>query len=117
MRIGELAKAARTSARSLRHYEKQGLLEPARNRTGYRLYGPDAVRTVERIRWLLAAGFSTRQIREILPCVTDIAPRAITCARIRSEFQRELGRLEEQIQALEKSKRLVRSALKVSPIG
>ena len=48
MRIGELAEASGTTAKTLRFYEEQGLL-PAAERTpaGYRDYTPDAVGRIE----------------------------------------------------------------------
>ena len=39
-RVGELARQAQVSVRTLRHYDKIGLLKPAeRSTAGYRLYG------------------------------------------------------------------------------
>ena len=39
MKIGDLAQRTGVSVRMLRFYEAQGLLSPARNAAGYRLYG------------------------------------------------------------------------------
>lgn len=71
MRIGELSRRTGVSQRSLRYYEDQGLLSPARLSSGYRDYDQRAVTTVRRIRILLSAGLGTSVIAEILPCVTD----------------------------------------------
>ncbi len=41
--VGELAKMAGVSARTLRYYDREGLLKPsAVTEAGYRLYGADA---------------------------------------------------------------------------
>ncbi|WP_309104708.1 MerR family transcriptional regulator [Microbacterium sp.] len=72
MRIGELSRRSGVSVRALRYYEQQGLLAPQRRPSGYRVYGADDVATVGRIRTLLAAGLSTAQILEVLPCVVEI---------------------------------------------
>jgi DNA-binding transcriptional MerR regulator len=69
MRIGELASEAGVSVRVLRHYEAQGLAHSERKPNGYRDYPPLAVERVRRIRALLECGFSTRQIRQVLPCL------------------------------------------------
>lgn len=51
-RIGQLARMAGVSERTLRHYDKIGLLNPAAvNRaTGYRWYGAAELTRLERIR-------------------------------------------------------------------
>ena len=67
MLIGELAHRTGVSQRSLRYYEQQGLLSAERDVHGYRRYGSDSVRTVARIRALLAMGLSTDVIRGVLP--------------------------------------------------
>lgn len=72
MRIGQLARQTGTSERALRYYEAQGLLAPARQASGYRVYRDEDVAMVRRIRTLLAAGLSTTQIRDVLPCLTDM---------------------------------------------
>ena len=60
MLIGELAKQSNTSARSIRHYEKLGLLKLRRSHNGYRHYPSDAIRHLEAIRHLLLSGISLR---------------------------------------------------------
>ncbi|MGV9723605.1 MerR family transcriptional regulator [Nocardia beijingensis] len=71
MRIGELARRAGVSERALRYYEQQGLLAPERRPSGYRVYSDEDVAAVRRIKILLAAGLSTTQILEVLPCIVD----------------------------------------------
>ncbi|MGS2646150.1 MerR family transcriptional regulator [Streptosporangium sp. LJ11] len=71
MRIGELSRRTGASERALRYYEEQGLLRPQRRQSGYRVYSDADVAAVRRIRVLLAAGLSTAQILEVLPCIVD----------------------------------------------
>lgn len=68
MRIGELSRITGASARSLRHYEKLGLIESSREPNGYRDYDHAAVAAVRTIKELLALGFPTPLIEQILPC-------------------------------------------------
>ncbi|GLZ80565.1 MerR family transcriptional regulator [Actinorhabdospora filicis] len=70
MKIGDLVEATGVSHRLLRYYEEQGLLTPERSPGGHREYCEASVRTVRRIRALLAAGLPTAVIRDVLPCVT-----------------------------------------------
>lgn len=85
MRIGELAQAGGTTAKTLRFYEDAGLLPaPARTANGYRHY-PDPGAVLARLDFIRrgrAAGLTLAQIRQILdlrdggtaPCghVTDL---------------------------------------------
>lgn len=71
MRIGELSRRTGASQRSLRYYEEQGLLRPARLPSGYRDYDEHTVTTVRRVQILLSAGLGTSVIAEILPCIID----------------------------------------------
>ncbi|MEU9559268.1 MerR family transcriptional regulator [Streptomyces fumanus] len=71
MRIGELARATGTTTRALRYYEEHGLLHPERSSNGYRSYPPDAVKVVENIRLLLAAGLTTEDLLLLGGCLRD----------------------------------------------
>ena len=68
MQIGELSKTTGVSVRSLRHYEKKGLLESHRAENGYRVFRSDSVERVEYIQLFLSCGFGTREIARFLPC-------------------------------------------------
>ncbi|GAB6899626.1 MerR family transcriptional regulator [Kineosporia succinea] len=67
MRISQLCEKTGVSARSLRYYEQQGLIEAGRRPNGYRDYDDDAVVTVLMIRSLLERGCPTELIRSLLP--------------------------------------------------
>jgi DNA-binding transcriptional MerR regulator len=65
--IGELAKRANVSTSLLRYYEKEQLLMPSgRSEAGYRLYSPDAERTLRFIRSAQRYGFSLGDIKLIV---------------------------------------------------
>jgi DNA-binding transcriptional MerR regulator len=67
MLIGAMSRQTGVSERLLRYYEEQGLLAPRRRAGGFREYRPDDITTVRDIRTLLAAGFRTQTIRDLLP--------------------------------------------------
>jgi DNA-binding transcriptional MerR regulator len=103
--IGELAQRTGVSQRSLRYYEQQGLLVAERDVHGYRRYAPDAVRTVARIRALLAAGLSTDVIRQVLPCVVGGEPIELDlCPDLVRTIRRELADMDARIGALQCSR-------------
>lgn len=73
-KIGAFSKLVRVSARMLRHYEKCGLLLPAKidPYTGYRFYSMSQTPLLSRITALRDMGFSIGEIGEILPRYDDV---------------------------------------------
>lgn len=69
MQIKELSERTTVSARSLRYYEAQGLIEPRRDSNGYRNYDESLVERVKQIQQLLDAGLNTKMIKDVLPCL------------------------------------------------
>ena len=98
MRIGELAQRAGTTAKTLRFYEKQGLLPPAeRTPSGYRAYEPDAVNRIDFVHRGQAAGLTLAQIRQIL----DIRDSGGSpCEHVRDLLHTRLTEIEQQIALL-----------------
>ena len=70
--INEAAETTGWSPRMLRYIEREGLIEPRRSESGYRLYGPGELQRLRTLRELLAehdmslgdAGFALRLNRE-----------------------------------------------------
>jgi len=86
MHIGALARSLDVTTKTLRHYERIGLVPRAeRERNGYRTYSTDAVRRARLVVGLRALGLSLEAIRELL--VEDG----------RTLRQRLLGLLDQQI--------------------
>lgn len=105
--IGELSRATGASPRSIRHYEKLGLLSAERRANGYRDYDSASVATIGTIRTLLDLGFPTALIEQILPCTGDAGPIEGNCSalfervtRIRDEMDEKSRRLAETRDAL-----------------
>ena len=65
--IGKVAERAQVSADSIRFYEREGLIRPARkSESGYRLYTEEAIRRIAFIKQAQECGFSLAEIRELL---------------------------------------------------
>ena len=83
--VGKVARLATVSADTVRFYEKEGLLAPARKSpAGYRLYGSDTVRRLNFIKHAQDCGFSLAEVRELLTlraaedaCCTDVKSVAV----------------------------------------
>ncbi|MBB5492438.1 DNA-binding transcriptional MerR regulator [Nocardiopsis metallicus] len=107
MLIGELSERTGVSRRLLRYYEDQGLLESARSTSGYRVYGEEAPRTVQRIRTLLDMGLTTRTIASVLPCATGDGNEPLElemCPSLLATIRRELAELDERIDELQRNR-------------
>jgi MerR family transcriptional regulator, repressor of the yfmOP operon len=75
-RVGEVAERLGVSPRTIKYYEELGLIQPeARSSGGFRLYGEEDVRRLERILRMKGIGYSLATIRELL-AVRDAAQEA-----------------------------------------
>lgn len=81
LKIGEVADRAGVSVRALRYYEEQGLLRTVRTSAGHRLFDETAVDRVQFFQQLYAAGLTSGNIAQLLPCIdsghTDREQRAM----------------------------------------
>lgn len=67
MNIGEVARRTGLGIETLRFYERSGLLtQPARTEGGYRIYGAEALDTVEFIKRTQTLGFTLEEIKRII---------------------------------------------------
>ena len=108
LHIGDLAALAGVSPRTLRYYEKQGLLAPRRLANGYRAYCWRDVETVRRIRFLLGAGIPTRVMERVLACVAGELPRLVVgCADAARIIEEQRRFLDADIAALSRSRDLL----------
>ncbi|WP_283135449.1 MerR family transcriptional regulator [Rhizohabitans arisaemae] len=121
MRISDLAEAAETTPRAVRHYHRLGLLpEPVRFANGYRDYGLEHLLRLMRIRWLAAAGVPLGAIAGILAEQGSsgdtkddvIADLDALLVRARSE----LAKVTEQLARLENLRDSYASGGIVSPL-
>ncbi|MFD0020048.1 MerR family transcriptional regulator [Streptomyces sp. NPDC058382] len=102
MRIGEASKASGVSARSLRHYEEEGLIVPGRHSNGFRDYCQSTIDRVRIIRSMLEAGLPVRLIREGLPHLTGASEpdMGMACEEFLLEVQAFRDRLAARIAVL-----------------
>ena len=97
--IGKLAQFAEVTTDTVRYYEKEGLLAPARKTdAGYRLYDEDSVRRLRFIRQAQQCGFSLTEIRELLALKNS---DAACCSDVRGVAVEKKLQLEHKIRALQ----------------
>jgi DNA-binding transcriptional MerR regulator len=73
VQISEAARVTGATARSLRFYEEEGLIQPGRCRNGYRDYCAATVDRVRLVRSLLKSGLPITLIRQMLSTPTPSA--------------------------------------------
>lgn len=125
MKIGDLARQARTTQRTLRYYEKLGLLAPAaKSDGGHRHYDQDAVIRLHKIDAMKRAGMSLEDIAAVLPLYFeepedlagkkaaraalearrgDLADRMACLKVLEDDLQRILNRLDAEIRGAEQT--------------
>src|SRR5918999_2819420 len=92
LRVGELARVAGVTVRALHHYDSLGLLVPSeRTQAGHRLYSAADVRRLYRLLALRGVGLPLDEIGPLLDGEDGLA----------DTVRRHLGRVEQQLGALE----------------
>jgi len=101
--VGELAKRAGLTVRTLHHYEELGLLKASgRSEAGYRRYGEADVLRLHRVLALRDAGLS---LKEIAPLLDGEAPQPLAAV-----LQAQIEQIEAQLQAQETLLQTLRNA-------
>jgi len=100
MKIGELAKAARTQVETIRYYEREGLLpEPARTESNYRSYGPEHLRRLAFIRHCRSLDMTLDEIRALLRFKDDPTGN---CGSVNELLDEHIGHVAERIRELKR---------------
>lgn len=99
--ISQVAKLAGISIRTLQYYDEIGLLKPSKlTSSGYRLYGDDALQTLQQILFFKELGFPLKEIRQILK-KTDF-DRLAALKKQKELFLLKRNRMDKLIQLLER---------------
>ncbi|MGD0428054.1 MAG: MerR family transcriptional regulator [Candidatus Acidiferrales bacterium] len=103
MRSGTLAREAKISVDTLRHYERIGLLAaPPRTLGGYREYPAPALQRVILIQRALSLGFSLTELRDIL---RERDKGGAPCRRVAALARTRLAQLDAQMRELQTLRR------------
>ncbi|WP_432521820.1 MerR family transcriptional regulator [Kineococcus sp. SYSU DK006] len=105
--ISEVARAAGTTSRTLRHYGDVGLLAPSRTGpNGYRYYDDAALRRLQRIMLLRELGMGLPAIRDVLEARTDeVSALRAHLDLLRAEAARTARLVESVRTTLERTQR------------
>jgi MerR family Zn(II)-responsive transcriptional regulator of zntA len=99
MKIGEFAERAGTSVKTIRYYDRIGVLVPSeRSESGYRLYSDDALDRYRFVRAAQAVGLRLGEVRQIIG-MRDLGETP--CDFVVELIGRRATELDERIAALE----------------
>jgi MerR family transcriptional regulator, thiopeptide resistance regulator len=112
--VGEIARLAGVSVRTLRHYDEIGLLSPAgRSASGYRRYGDEDLPRLQRILFYRELGFALDDITDL---VND--PDAEPAEHLRRQRELLTARLERTrrlVEAVEKALEAEMTGMSLTP--
>jgi DNA-binding transcriptional MerR regulator len=94
LNIGQAAELLGVSTKTLRHYEKVGLIQPQREENGYRRYAPEDILRMHRIRQLQNLGLSLERVRQVLDGHDDEALWSAVLEALMQEIESEMSVLE-----------------------
>lgn len=102
LQIGEFSKICQVSVKTLHHYDKIGLLVPAKvdRATGYRYYLPEQIDTMNYIQRLKRYGFSLEEIQKLL-ALSDAQELRLALRRQKEKLrlaQREMATILNELQ-------------------
>jgi DNA-binding transcriptional MerR regulator len=102
LKIGQLAKRSGVSVRALRYYEERGLLQAGRTPAGQRVYQESDVDRVRFYQQMYAAGLTSRNIAQLLPCIDSGHTNAEQRAMLREQRDRIQANADELTAVLER---------------
>ncbi|MDZ5445160.1 MerR family transcriptional regulator [Micromonospora sp. 4G57] len=112
--VGQVAKTARVTVRTLHHYDEVGLLSPSgRTAAGYRRYDDADLERLQLIRYYRELGFPLDEIAAILD-----DPGADPAAHLRRQHELltgQIGKLQEMVAAIELAMEARRMGIQLTP--
>ena len=100
--VGELAKMAGITVRTLQYYDRCGLLACEHSESGRRLYGQGDLIRMQQIMFLKSYGFSLREIRDRLTDVNSGAELAKLLEAQRDAIACQIASLQQTTENLDK---------------
>ena len=105
-KIGEIAKQAGVTTRTLRYYEQLGLFVPSSiSSNGYRYYNDDTLSVINRIRDLQRVGLSLEEIKEVIGLYFHQKRKVEAKERTLNYLKTHLDNIESKIRLLNSVKK------------
>ena len=102
MKVGELAKMAGITVRTLQYYDKEGLLTPsAESEGGFRLYNDNDVAKLAQILLMKQLGFGLADIKKRIPLLETPVGVVDVLTEHRAEIRKKIDSLMESLDVVE----------------
>ncbi|MDZ7831990.1 MAG: MerR family transcriptional regulator [Desulfobacterales bacterium] len=114
LQIGEIAKKARTSVRTVRYYLEEGFIEAAdRSRGGFYLFEPEAAETVFFVQKLKDAGLALKDIKKIYRARRDGKTGDKAYPEVLKHLETQKTLVEQKIADYQRLKTEIEEAIKL----
>lgn len=109
-KIGDVADSLRTTIRTIRFYEEEGLLQPLRTEGGTRLYNERHISRLKSILHLAGNGFSLESIRRIASIRETCKTGDESSKKVTAQLDGEIIEISARIRDLERLKEEIAQA-------
>ncbi len=114
LKIGDLAKKAGVTVRTVRYYEELGLLSPTETSPGgFRLYSENDLRKLHFIRRFKNLDFPLDEILRLIDLPEDGLSKSERISSSLSLLQKQLDQVESKMKHLEAIKKDIKEAIKL----
>lgn len=97
LKIGEAARAVDLNPRTVRYYERCGLLKSDRTLSRYRIFGEEDLVRLKLVKQLRRLGFSIVETRQVLPILVNQLPHSQRSQKLKALFRKRLLVAERQL--------------------
>ena len=109
MNIGDVAKASKLPAKTIRYYEDIGLIAPNRLANGYRDFDSDQLHKLSFVQRARSLGFSVEDCRILLTLYED---KSRPSADVKAVASKHLEQIEHKLAELESIKATLQTLVK-----
>ncbi len=115
LQIGEVAKRAGTTVRTVRYYLELGLIQEAgRSKGGFYLFSAGTADTVSLIQKLRSAGLSLREIQAVYQARQQGSTGDQASSNVLEQLQAQKQRVEQKIQDYQELKQEIQEAMELA---
>lgn len=113
--LGDMTRGGGCTPRTVRYYERQGLLRASRSAGGHRLFTASELERLKLIIALREAGWTLEEVTECLGVREGAASDAAACATLATRLETRITEIERKVAALEQLGRDLRATAAVLP--
>jgi DNA-binding transcriptional MerR regulator len=110
---GDMARLTSNTLRTVRFYEEEGLLQPARSQGGHRLFDAEQLHKLKLISDLRNIGLALPVIKEVFRIKEECKTATDASHQVKEFLQTQIKRMQEQIELLQRLRDEFQAAMTV----